>query len=283
LNKLNDFDEVKNIENSGVNLNDEVLYEIACAYCDNYDKKKALELLESAYEKNNKNEKTMFLLGKIYYDNKEFEKSEEIFTDLEKINPTGEVLNYLGLFKLNENNFNEAINYFSKARDTDAQNAEYAYNLGSAYFLNGWFEEALKYFNQAICLDPDNINYHYSMAYFYYQKQMYDKSLYELNFIYTLEQHHELSNVLRALIMAKKGDLLTAKKQLEDLIKYNDSDDFAYSALSQIYRDISNMEMAKQTIMRAIELNPSSLNNITSSSCEGKRPSVVDRKRPSPA
>lgn len=263
LNKLHDFDEVKKIEASVSNADDEVLYEIACAYYENYDFHKTREILESAYKKNNKNEKIMLLLGKIYYDNKDFEKAEKIFSNLEKINPSDEAMNYLGLLKLNENKFSQAIEYFSKAQNTNVANAEYLYNLASAYFLNGWFDEALKYFNQAICLDPENINYHYSLAYLYYQKKMYDKAQYELDFIYSLEQHHELSNVLRAMITGKTGDLLTAKKQLENIIKYNDADDFAYSALSRIYRDLSQINMAEKTLKHAIELNPNSLNYLT--------------------
>lgn len=259
LNKLQDFDAVIEVENSITNLDDDVLYEIACAYSDNYEPEKAIELLELGYAKNNKNEKIMLLLGKILYDTKHFEKAKKIFTDLQKINSTAEVLNFLGLFSLNENNSTQAVKYFSKAQKLNEKNAEYAYNLASAYFLNGWLDEALKYFNQAVCLDSDNIDYHYSLGYLYYQKKMYDKALTELNFINSIEQHHELSNVLRAMIIAKKGDLLGAKNQLENIIKYNEADDFAYSALSKVYRELSQIEQAKQTIEHAIELNPKSL------------------------
>lgn len=263
LNKLHDFDEVINIENANLNINDEVLYEIACAYYNNYDRQKAVEMLEKAYEKNNKNEKIMLMLGKIYYENKDFEKAKKAFSDLEKLNPTGEVFNYLGLFKLAENNFNQAADYFTKAQQSDEMNAEYAYNLGSAYFLNGWFDEALKCFNQAICVDSDNINYHFSLAYLYYQKKMYDKAQAELDFIYALDQHHELSNVLKAMIMAKTGDLLTAKSQLEKIIKFNEADDFAYSALCQVHKELSQLDLAKQAIKKAIELSPNSLNYLS--------------------
>lgn len=260
LNKLHDFDEVKNLEKSVANINDEVLYEIACAYYDNYDREKALEVLENASKKNNKNIKIMLMLGKIYYENQEFEKSQKVFADLETTNPSGEVYNYLGLFKLNESRFTQAVGYFTKAQEADSLNAEYAYNLASAYFLNGWFDEALKCFNQAICLDSENINYHFSLAYLYYQKKMYDKAQKELDFIYKLEQHHELSNVLRAMIAGKNGDLLGAKAELEKIIKFNDSDDFAYSALSQVYKELTQPELAKQSINKAIEINPTSLN-----------------------
>lgn len=263
LNKLNFFDEIKKIENTVSNLDDNVLYEIACAYFNNSNHQRAIELLEQAFEKNNTNEKIMFLLGKTYYENNDIEKSKKMFMDMAEINPTCEIMNYLGLFKLSENNFNDAIKYFSKAHNDDKQNAEYLYNLASAYFLNGWLDEALKYFNQAICFDSENINYHYSLAYLYYQKKMYEKSVYELDYICTINPNYELANVLRAMITAKSGDLLAAKEQLENIIKKNKADDFAYSALGGVYRELAQTEMAKEAIKNAIELNPNSLNYLS--------------------
>ncbi len=259
LNKLHDFESVREIEKTTTDLSEDVLYEFAFAYYENLDLKKAQELLELGYAKNNKNEKIMLLLAKIFYENKDFQKSKNLYLELEKINPTAEVMNYLGLFKLGENSYTQAIDYFSKAHHADEQNAEYLYNLASGYFLNGWMDEALKYFNQAICFDPENIDYHFSLAYLYYQKKMYEKASYEINFIKTIEQHHELSNVLSAMITAKNGDLLNAKSQLEAIVKENKSDDFAYSALSGIYKELSQIELAETSIKQAIELKPNSL------------------------
>lgn len=263
LNKLQDFDGVKILETTVIEFDDEVLYEMACAYYDNYEFSKALELLKSGLGKNSKNEKIMLFLGKIYYDNKDYENAKKMFKSLAKINPTGEVLNYLGLLKLDEKDISEAAEYFKRALKTDKQNPEYLYNLASAYFLNGWLDEALKYFNQAICLNPDNIDYHYSLAYLLYQKKDYDKALNELKFINTIEQHHELSNVLNAMIIGKKGDLLEAKARLENIVKYNQDDDFAYSALSEIYKELSLFDLAKNTLKKAIELKPSSVNYLS--------------------
>lgn len=258
LNKLQDFDSIKEIEETDLKFDDESLYGLACAYYNNYDFQKALKLLEEGYQKNNKNHKILLFLGKIYYDNKDFEKSKKIFQDLEKINPVPEAINYLGLFKLNENEYTQAIDYFLKAHKADEKNPQYIYNLASAYFLYGWHEEAMKYFSAAICLDPENIEYHYSLAYLYYQKEMYDKASFELNFINSIEQHHELSNVLHAMIIAKTGDLLTAKKLLENIVK-NNQDDFVYSALAKIYRELSQNNQAKEAIKKALELSPASL------------------------
>ena len=263
LNRLNDFSSVQEIENSSYEFNDEALYELAVAYYGKNLLQKSLELLELGYAKNTKNENIMLLLAKIYYENKDFANAKKMFSDLEKINPTAEIMNYLGLLKLNEMEFSKAMGYFSKATKADSKNSEYLYNLASAYFLNGWLDEALKYFNQAICLSPDNVNYHYSLAYLYYQKKMYDKSLFELDFIKTLEPEHELSNVLNAMVTGKKGDLLSAKNQLELIIQNNQTDDFAHSALSKIYVELSQTELAQLSIEKAIELNPNSLDYLS--------------------
>ncbi|MEI8129534.1 MAG: tetratricopeptide repeat protein, partial [bacterium] len=252
LNKLNDFNSVQKLEKSAYELNDEVLYEMAVAYYEKNLLPKSLELLELGHAKNTKNDKIMLLLAKIYYDNQNFEKAKEMFSDLEKINPTAEIMNYLGLLKLNESNFTKAVGYFLKATKADAKNSEYLYNLASAYFLNGWLDEALKYFSRAICLNPKNVSYHYSLAYLYYQKKTYDKALFELEFIKTVEPNHDLSNVLNAMVIAKKGDLLTAKNQLEQIVQNNKSEDFAHAALSKIYRELLQLGLAKQSIERAI-------------------------------
>lgn len=259
LNMLDNYDSILEIESSTDVFDDIILYEFACAHYNNYDKEKAIEALEKAYSKNNKNINAMLLLAKIYYDNNELTKSKKLFLELDKLTKSPETLNYIGLFSLNENKLDEAITYFSKAEKYNPKNAEYPYNIASAYFLKGWLEESIKYFNKAICLDSENINYHYSLAYAYYQKNDYDKAIIELDLIYSLEQHHEPSNVLRAMITAKNGDLLTAKKQLENIIDYNNTDDFALFAIGQVYRELSIIDKAKTAVEKAIELKPDSL------------------------
>ena len=263
LTKLGQFDEIENIEKSDLNIDDNVIYEIAKSYFENNNKAKAFELLSIGYQKNNQNEKILLLLAIIHYGNGDLENSKKMFKELEKLNPSAEVMNYLGLFKLNEKSFSAAVTYFSKANKADEKNHEYVYNLASAYFLKGWLDEAIKYFTKAICLAPNTINYHYSLAYLYYHKKMYNKAVMELDLIKTLDKTHEQSNILTALITAKKGDALTAKNQLEKIIKANPTEDFAISALSKIYRELSQNDLAKQHIEQALAINPESLDYLS--------------------
>lgn len=259
LNKLNDFEKVKEIENSILDLNDEVLYEIAFAHNINNQQSKALELLELGYAKNNKNFDIMLLMGEIYYQTNDFERARTIFAELTKFAPTAKVMNYLGLFCIEEKKISEAIDYFQKAQTLEENNSEYAHNLASAYFLNGWFDEALKYFNKAIGLAPNNLSYHYSLAYLFYHKKTYECALKELDLIKKINPEHEPSLILNSMIIAQKGDLFSAKKQLDDIISNNKNDDFAYYALSQVERELSRLDSAKKAINHAIKIKPDSL------------------------
>lgn len=273
LNQLKDFDKIKELENCSCDLlDDSVLYELALSYYKNGDSLKALELLQKGAEKNENNENIMLLIAKIYHGMNEFEKAQGIFKKLEKLakdadkKPSwyADVLNYIGLYELGRQNFAKAGEYFSGAIKEDKQNAEYAYNLACAYFLNGWVDEATQFFNQAICLNHDNVDYHYSLAYLHYQKKQYDKALKELSFIRSIDSNHKLSNILNAMIIAKKGDLLNGKVQLEKIVEQNQDDDFAHAALSEIYKELSQSESAQKAIKKALEIKPDSLNYLSS-------------------
>ena len=263
LTKLGEFEEINALEASETELDDKVLYEIARAYFENHNKEKAVETLTLGYQKNKKNKDILLLLAIIHYENRDLQSTKKLFHELEKIDPTTEVMNYLGLFKLSEKNFSAAVTYFSKAHKAEKKNHEYIYNLASAYFLKGWFDEALKCFTQAVCMAPEMISYHYSLAYLYYQKKAYNKAAMELDYIKSLDENHEQSNILSAMVTAKKGDPLAAKNQLEEIVKANPLDDFAVSALSKVYRELSQTDLAKYHIKMALALNPDSLDYLS--------------------
>lgn len=264
LSQSGDFESIKELQKSGIDMTSDVLFEMASAYIKNNGRSLALNLLVSEREKllqkgENLSEKNLLLLAKIYFGNNDFENSKKIFTELEKINPSAEVFNHLGLFKLNEGNYEKAGDFFLKALKSDEKNSEYAYNLASAYFLKGWLDEALKYFTKAIALSPKNIDYHYSLAYLYYQKQQFDKANMEINSIKEIDPNHQMSKVLSALLTAQKGDLINAKSQLEELVKLNPEDDFALSSLAKMYKEFSQIDLAKQMLEKALGLSPNSL------------------------
>ena len=168
-------------------------------------------------------------------------------------------MDYLGQLSLDERKYSLAAEFFSKANSLDTKNPKYAYNLASAYFMNGWVEEASVYFHKAICLDPMNIEYHYSAAYMYYQCNNFTKAKNELNTILEMEPKHKQATVLKAMIEAKQGNSLVAKNELKSVIEKDDTDDFAYYALAIVYKDLLLKDEAKEYLRKAIKLKPDSL------------------------
>lgn len=259
LRLLKKYESIDEAVKSGLDFDDSVFYELGLTFFERGKNEKAIEFLQKGYEKNSLNKDVLLLLTKIYYDNGDFESSKKMFIELEKLDSNAEVNNYLGLFKLNEQNYQSACAFFLNSLRLDERNHEYAYNLASAYFLQGWCDEAAKYFKQAIALDSKNPKYHYSLAHLYYQSAKYDKALSELNYIATFEPEHEPSKILKALIDFRNGNPVAAKIQLEDFVKSNPTDDFAFAALSRIYRELSLIDTAKDTIEHALVLKPESL------------------------
>lgn len=234
-------------------------FEIAKAYYNLREDNKAIKFTQKAYELNDENEEITTFLAKLYFEHKETEKAEVLFNKLAKNKSSAEVMDYLGQLSLDERKYALAVEFFTKANNLDTKNAKYAYNLASAYFMNGWVDEAGVYFHKAICLDPMNIEYHYSAAYMYYQGNKYSKAINELNTILEMQPTHKMAIVLKAMIDAKLGNVLQAKNALKEVIENDDKDDFAYYALALVYKDLTLKDESKKYLEKAIELKPDSI------------------------
>lgn len=253
--KLKLFCEIDKYKDSQY-FNDDVKIECANALYKNGEKGKAKEMLNQCHTEN---EEVLLLCGKIKFDENDFESAQEIFNRIGKNSQNPEVLNYLGLFDLENMNFIEAIKNFSKASNLDKSNAKYYYNLANAYFYNGWIEEAQKAYSKALYIEPDNIDYRYSLAYLYFDKNDFTKSKKEIDAILDVNPKHPQAKVLKALLLAQNKDLLGAKQILEEnLQQYND--DFTKVSLSKIYTELNIFNKAEELINEVIKNNPENLN-----------------------
>lgn len=260
LNELNDFDSIIKLQESVSEVSDVVLCEIARAYYLNNNVQKSIELLEQAYENNNKNLKVIELLSKVYFELNEFEKSKVLLEEIIKISPTVQSLNYLGQLAIQEQDCSAAVKYFYSAYQMDERNPSILFNLASAYFMIGDFDNAIKYAGFAVAIEPDNLNYQYSLAYFSYNAKDFDRALDILKLIQKKDENHYLSKVLNAMITAQQGRLFEAKEVLEELVAQNQSDDFCFSALSFVSKELDDLQSAKKYLHKALELKIDSLN-----------------------
>ncbi len=226
--------------------------EIAYSY---YKLKKfddAINILKNI-ENSEDNKQYLELLCKIYFETNKIEEAKEVIKKLGKNNTKDvQTLNYIGLAKLDELQFDSAIDYFKEAVTLEPNNPEYNFNLGQTYFLKGWLEEAKKYFINAICLDSTNNHYKYSLAYVLYREGDYKNALTHLNSD-LLE-----CKVLKMLIKYQMGDLATAKSELEKLYKENPNNETIVYALSQIYFGLEMNKLSLEMINKAIEINSKS-------------------------
>ena len=257
LSKKGDVKRLKEFEDSD---DEDVLCAIAKAYYDNKIHEKSQEILSKIMSVNSQNTDALLLLGKIYFDRSEFDKSKEIFSKFSSNSDNPEILNYSGLFALEDMRFEDAVKYFSKASSLDKKNPKYFYNLGNAYFYNGWIKEAVSSYMQAIRLDCENLDYRYSLAYLYYEIKNFDKAQKEIDYILEINPQHWQSHVINALLKLNNKDYLGAKSELEMNIKSGFSDNFTLISLSDVYRELQMYDKSQNMIEKVIKNNPESLN-----------------------
>lgn len=245
---------------SEINKNDKCLYEYANAFYINSEIEKAKEYIEKALALNPDNIECKILSGKILFNNNELDKAREIFDSFGSNVQNPEILNYRGLFALEDMQFIDAIKYFSKASALNKKNPIYFYNLGNAYFLNGWKDEAVTAYKNAICISPDNTDYRYSLAYMYYEYKEYDKAKKEVDFILENNRKHYHANVLKALLLFKDKNFLEAERILLDNIQQGCDDNFTLSSLAQIELEIGKFESAQKHLNTVITRTPEALN-----------------------
>lgn len=260
LNLLNNIEGVKALLSfEGFEFEDVVLFEFANMYYNEKNFDKAIEFLEKARLKNSKNVNVLSLLGQIYFETSRVEKAKDLFLKLEEIEPSAKVMNYLGLYYLDNLKLSDAIKYFDLAFKKDSKNSGYAFNLANAYFLNGWMAEAVKVFNLAICLDENNCEYHYALAYLYFKEEKYDNSLKEIKTIFEIDSEYLQAKILKALITFKKGNSLLARVELEKLFVDNQDDEFLLSSLATVYKDLDLNEKLEALRKKLVELKPNSV------------------------
>lgn len=257
--KKGDIERIKEYDIPEQN-NDKVLYSIAKAYYDNKITEEAEIKLKKVLDINPENEDALVLLGKIYFDKSEFEKSKQIFNSFSKTSENPEVLNYLGLFALEELRFTDAIKLFSKAVSKNKKISKYLYNLANAYFYNGWIKEAAASYLQAICIEPENFGYRYSLAYLYYEQRNFEKAQNEVNYILQKDHSYASAHVLNALLKFENKDYLGAKNELETNLKNGNNDNFTLVSLAKVYTELLMFEKAENSIKEVISRNPDSLN-----------------------
>ena len=241
--------------------NPNCLYEYAKILHKKNDVENSLRYVEMALEKESENEEYVVLKGQILYDSGKQDEALELFENFDNNTHNPDVQNYKGLFALDRMDFVEAVKFFSKAINIDKHNAKYYYNLGNAYFLNGWLEEAVSAYKNAIMHAPENLDYRYSLAYLYINNSQFDKAQSEVEIILSKEPNHPGANVIKSLLLFNKGNILDAEKVILSNIENGYDDDYTLCTFALIEKDLGKYDLAEKYLAKVIERNPENLSH----------------------
>lgn len=220
---------------------------------------KAIGIFQNIIKLYPQNTDAKFYLGVIYYQKHQDADAEKLFNEILDDIQCDRTYNYLGLLKLDQQKIGEAINYFQFAIKIEQYNAFYHYNLGTAYSLNGWLFEAEESFKKAVRLDSTNIVYNYALAYLYYERKDLKKAKEGIENIFKLDPNYADALILKAMIDAQDGNIISAKNTLQELVKNTTDNDFLYYAMAKIYKEFPLYNDAIACLQSAINIKPESL------------------------
>lgn len=220
---------------------------------------KAIGVFQEIIKLYPQNTDARFYLGVIYYQKHQEADAEKLFNSILDEIQCDRTYNYLGLLKLDQHKLADAINYFQFAIKIEQNNAFYHYNLGTAYSLNGWLVEAENSFKNAVSLEPDNVVYNYALAYLYYERHDLKKALESIEHILKIDANYTDAIILKALIDAKNGNIISAKNSLQQLTEKVTNNDFLYYAMAKIYKEFPMYKEAVDCLQQALFIKPESL------------------------
>lgn len=128
-------------------------------------------------------------------------------------------------------------------------------NLGIVRNNQGHYQDALEAFSLGLSLQPSSTVLHNNRALTYLYIGDYDSAADDLNFSLDVDSIQEWPLQMKGLLLMKKGDVETAKKNFLDLLAHYPSNYVAYSSLGTISEIEGDKAKAMEYFNKALELN----------------------------
>lgn len=219
----------------------------------------AQKMYRIALKVNPNNQEVRFALAELLFEKKDYNEAETLLLKVLEHKLISKAYYLLGELNFAKNNFDKAVNYLAIASNIDLKNPVYFYELATVYSLKGFLREAEENFLKAIKLSPNNLLYNYAIAYLYYQMGELSKVNQKISYILSINPHHLDALTLKALIASDEDDVITANKLIDEVLASTSSSDFAYYVKSLLYKKLSWWEKAIETINKALDIRPKSL------------------------
>lgn len=160
----------------------------------------------------------------IYLLNNDLVLSEETALKALKINDSAYLtLDLIGVIKLKNKNYPDAIKWFDKAIEADPSKYLSFYNRGICYRLLGESELALKDINTSIELNNNQQLAYYKRALIKKENGDYEGSIYDYNKAISLDSSYSEAIYNRSFTYKVMGDYFSAQEDINLLIKENEN------------------------------------------------------------
>ena len=155
---------------------------------------------------------------------------------------------------MSENNFNRAIDDFTKAIGLKPDFVEAYHNRGAAYIVENNFNRAVEDFTKAIGLKPDFAQAYHSRGVVHYLKKNFDSAIGDHNIAIALNPNYAIAYTNRGMTYRDKGEYDRAINDFNKAIQLNRNDANAYHNRGLAYSRKGEIGHAIEDFTKAIGL-----------------------------
>ncbi len=262
--KLNLFDEIADLY-KGLSeefaTNDEIMYIVSKTEPEN-----KFELLEKIISIKPNHMQAKLDLGILCYEKGDIEYAKKLFDEVTNAEENPKAYYYSGLIYNLQNEHTKAIHCFLKAIKFDKKNVNnYYFELAKAYCDINWLNEAQIALLRSLSILSDSTPYadsidehYFLLAWIYSKKNDIKNAILNLNIIEKNSHVFNKAQVLKNMLLAKEGDIIEAKANLEKLYETNKDNPMIYSALGEIYKELKLYKKAIDIFKEGLNAFPSS-------------------------
>lgn len=185
----------------------------------------------------------------------QFDEAEKIYLEFLNENPKQpDVSNLLGLIYLQKDNYMDAQKYFEYAVQ-GFECAEYCQNLGIAFYKQGLFDNAMQYFEKAIEYEADNVDFIRNFAKLAKTAGQIDYAIkfYQKSLSLVCEDSVGWNNI--GLLYEQKHDYKSAKDAYIKSLKIKENYEALHN-LGVLQRIERNFVESVSTLKQALKLKP---------------------------
>jgi tetratricopeptide (TPR) repeat protein/glycosyltransferase involved in cell wall biosynthesis len=201
-----------------------------------------------------------------HFEQKEFQKAETILLKLLSEDPDDfNILNFLGIIKLNCREFQDAVQYFQKVLTIYPSHTTALYNLGLSYQSSGDYDKAYESYETLLELDPDHIDGLNNLGIIHLGKNELEKAGQFFLHVLKLQPENKEASINLANLKLKKEEYDAAIELYKKVIDFNSSKPDYIFNLGTAYLKKRNYDEALKYFDYTLKLQPNhfgALNNI---------------------